>query len=164
VTGDDAGHRVAWRDLFAVQYPRLGGWVRRLVDDEDAAHEIASEAFVRLMSRWTHAEHPEAYLYKVAANLVRDHWRRSAKERRAVRLAVAGQRHDSGAGVDHAIELRALLESLPEHQRTAVMLHYLAGFPIHEVSLVLGRPEGTVKSDLYQARKRLRSAWEATHD
>src|ERR1700678_1362063 len=38
-------------ELFRRVYPKLAGWVRRLVDDDDTAHEIASEAFVRLLSR-----------------------------------------------------------------------------------------------------------------
>ncbi len=43
----------AAEELFKNTYPKLAGWVRRLVDDEDTAHEIAAEAFVRLLSRWT---------------------------------------------------------------------------------------------------------------
>ncbi len=41
----------AAEELFKGVYPRLAGWVRRLVDDDDTAHEIASEAFVRLLAR-----------------------------------------------------------------------------------------------------------------
>src|SRR5450756_1903597 len=39
--------------LFAANYPKLAGWIRRLVDDDETAHEIASEAFVRLLSKWS---------------------------------------------------------------------------------------------------------------
>ena len=67
----------AAEELFKTTYPKLAGWVRRLVDDDDTAHEIASEAFVRLLSRWTRAESPHSYLYMIATNLVRDHWRKT---------------------------------------------------------------------------------------
>ena len=40
----------AAEELFRSTYPKLAGWVRRLVDDDDTAREIASEAFVRLPS------------------------------------------------------------------------------------------------------------------
>ena len=72
--------------LFAAHYPKLAGWVRRLVDDDDTAHEIASEAFVRLLSKWTSLDKldsPQSYLYMIATNLVRDHWRKMERERRA---------------------------------------------------------------------------------
>src|SRR5215510_12713476 len=45
--------REAAEELFNACYPRLAGWVRRLVDDDETAHEIAAEAFTRLLSRWT---------------------------------------------------------------------------------------------------------------
>src|SRR5689334_3017471 len=79
--------------LFAANYPKLAGWVRRLVDDDDTAHEIASEAFVRLLSKWTSPdklENPQSYLYMIATNLVRDHWRKTERERRAMRTVTAG--------------------------------------------------------------------------
>jgi RNA polymerase sigma-70 factor (ECF subfamily) len=69
--------REAAEDLFNAYYPRLAGWVRRLVDDDDTAHEIASEAFTRLLARWSGLDDPQSYLYMIAANLVRHHWRKS---------------------------------------------------------------------------------------
>ena len=60
--------------------------------------------------------------------------------------------------------LRAMLQLLPEHQRTALLLHYLAGFSVREVSAIVGRPEGTVKSDLFHARARIRAELDGTDD
>ena len=83
-------------------YPKLAGWVRRLVDDDETAHEIASEAFVRLLSRWTRVDSPQSYLYMIATNLVRDHWRKAERERRAIRSVTAargaGRRGQPGPG------------------------------------------------------------------
>src|ERR1700735_4983538 len=76
--GTDAA---AAEELFSSTYPRLAGWVRRLVDDDETAHEIASEAFTRLMARWSTLENPQSYLYMIATNLVRDHWRKTGRER-----------------------------------------------------------------------------------
>src|ERR1700731_5382762 len=75
----------AAEELFKNTYPKLAGWVRRLVDDEDTAHEIAAEAFVRLLSRWTKVESPQSYLYMIATNLIRDNWRKAEREGRATR-------------------------------------------------------------------------------
>jgi RNA polymerase sigma-70 factor, ECF subfamily len=71
----------AAEELFKGVYPPLAGWVRRLVDDDDTAHEIASEAFVRLLARWTTVQSPQSYLYTIATNLTRDHWRKTERER-----------------------------------------------------------------------------------
>ncbi|WP_034088411.1 RNA polymerase sigma factor [Streptacidiphilus albus] len=143
-------------DLFAAVYPQLAGWCRRLVDDDGTAHEIASEAFARLWARWTKVDEPRGFLYVTVANLVRDHWRKMERERRAMRQvgneAVVGSQGEHGnPGV------RMLVQSLPERLRTPVLLHYYADLPIREVSALTGRNEGTVKSDLHTARELLRS-------
>src|ERR1700761_8458989 len=75
--------------LFTRVYPQLAGWVRRLVDDDDTARELASEAFVRLLSRSTRVDRPQQYLYVIAGNLIRDHWRKTRRERWAVTEATA---------------------------------------------------------------------------
>lgn len=150
--------RLASEELFCSQYPRLAGWVRRLVDDDETAHEIASEAFTRLLSRWSRLDNPHSYLYMVATNLVRDHWRRAERERHALRNVVAAARVDDRHQPSGEVDLRAVVQTLPERLRSAFLLRYYAGFTVREVAVLLNRPEGTVKSDLYQARTRLKSA------
>jgi len=152
-----ADHQAA-EDLFNACYPRLAGWVRRLVGDDETAHEIASEAFTRLLARWTGLESPQSYLYMIATNLVRDHWRRSGRERRAIRAMTAGAPTDTAYHPAQDVDVRALIESLPPRLRSAFLLHYYAGFGVKEVAALLGRPEGTVKADLHHARNRLKSA------
>jgi RNA polymerase sigma-70 factor, ECF subfamily len=150
--------REAAEDLFNACYPRLAGWVRRLVDDDDTAHEIASEAFTRLLARWSGLDSPQSYLYMIATNLVRDHWRKSGRERRAIRSLTAAVPADPAYHPAQDVDVRALLEGLPARLRSAFLLHYYAGFPVREVASMLGRPEGTIKADLHHARARLKAA------
>src|ERR1700758_1689963 len=159
VTGtSDTGARHALAEqLFAAHYPKLAGWVRRLVDDDDTAHEIASEAFVRLLSRWTRVDSPQSYLYMIATNLIRDHWRKAERERRAIRSVTAGAALDEVAYPVQDVDVRNLIASLPPRLRDPFLLHYYGGFGIREVATLLHRPEGTIKADLFAARARLRS-------
>jgi RNA polymerase sigma-70 factor, ECF subfamily len=150
--------REAAEDLFNACYPRLAGWVRRLVDDDDTAHEIASEAFTRLLARWSGLDSPQSYLYMIATNLVRDHWRKSGRERRAIRSLTAAVPADPAYYPAQDVDVRGLIEGLPARLRSAFLLHYYAGFPVREVASMLGRPEGTIKADLHHARTRLKAA------
>jgi RNA polymerase sigma-70 factor, ECF subfamily len=152
------GDREAAEDLFNACYPRLAGWVRRLVDDDETAHEIASEAFTRLLARWSSLDSPQSYLYMVATNLVRDHWRRSGRERRAIRTLTAAAPRDAAYHPAQDVDVRALIAALPSRQRSAFLLHYYGGFAVREVAAMLGSPEGTVKADLHHARARLKAA------
>jgi RNA polymerase sigma-70 factor, ECF subfamily len=159
-SGADARRLVA-EQLFTVHYPKLAGWVRRLVDDDETAHEIASEAFVRLLSKWTSPdkfESPQSYLYMIATNLVRDHWRKMERERRAISKAAAGTDPEPWADPAQDVDIRDLLAALPVRLREPFLLHYYAGFGVKEISVQLKRPEGTIKADLYHARARLKDA------
>jgi RNA polymerase sigma-70 factor (ECF subfamily) len=153
-----ATDRAAAEELFNACYPRLAGWVRRLVDDDDTAHEIAAEAFTRLLARWSSLEKPQSYLYMIATNLVRDHWRRTGRERRALRAVSAGADGDPVLYPAQDVDVRALIQSLPDRLRQPFLLYHYAGFPIRDVAAMLGRPEGTIKADLHHARSRLRAA------
>jgi RNA polymerase sigma-70 factor (ECF subfamily) len=148
----------AAEELFKTAYPKLAGWVRRLVDDDEVAHEIAAEAFVRLLARWTKVDSPNSYLYMIATNLVRDHWRRAERERRAMASVTAGAALDGVANPAADADVRDLIQSLPARLRDPFLLHYYAGFPLKEVAALLHRPEGTIKADLFAARAKLRSA------
>jgi RNA polymerase sigma-70 factor, ECF subfamily len=148
----------AVEDFFHACYPRLAGWVRRLVDDDETAHEIASEAFTRLLSRWSGLENPQSYVYMIATNLVRDHWRRSGRERTAMRVMTAAGPGELTYQPAQDVDVRALIQALPDRLRSAFLLHYYGGFPVKEVAMMLGRPEGTIKADLYSARARLKAA------
>ena len=148
----------AAEELFRTTYPKLAGWVRRLVDDDDTAREIASEAFVRLLSRWTRVDSPQSYLYMIATNLIRDHWRKAERERRAMRSVIASAGLDSVGYPVQDADVRDLIQSLPPRLRDPFLLHYYAGFPIREVATLLHRPEGTIKADLFAARAKLKAA------
>jgi RNA polymerase sigma-70 factor, ECF subfamily len=155
--------REAAEELFTACYPRLAGWVRRLVDTDEDAHDIAAEAFARLLGRWSRVDNPHGYLYMVAANLVSDHWRKTGREQRAVkRLASAAARASCHQAQE--VDVPALIEALPPRLRAAFLLHHYAGFDVRQVAAMMGRPEGTIKADLHHARLRLKAALADTGD
>lgn len=150
----------AARELFAALYPRLAGWTVRLVDDPDTAHDLATEAFVRLLAQRRDVEEPRAWLYATTANLVRDHWRRTARERKA--LARTGMEPEGTHDVDVATRttVRELVEALPDRLREPVLLHYYADLSVAQVAAAMGKAEGTVKRALFDARARMAAALE----
>jgi RNA polymerase sigma-70 factor (ECF subfamily) len=160
-TSSTGARRALAEQLFTANYPKLAGWVRRLVDDDETAHEIASEAFVRLLSKWTSPDkldNPQSYLYMIATNLVRDHWRKTERERRAMRSVSASADREPLSDPAQDVDVRELIQALPARLRDPFLLHYYAGFGVREIAVLLKRPEGTIKADLYHARARLKEA------
>jgi RNA polymerase sigma-70 factor (ECF subfamily) len=52
--------------------------------------------------------------------------------------------------------LEAALAELPERQRLALLLFEVDGYAHAEIGALLGIPEGTARSDVFQARRKLR--------
>jgi RNA polymerase sigma-70 factor, ECF subfamily len=145
-------------ELFKRDYAKLVGWIRHLVNDDDTAHEIASEAFVRLLSGHIRVDAPVKYLYMIAANLVRDRWRRTQRERRAFGRVAAATAIESVVHPTQDVEVRHLIASLPPRLRDPFLLYYYGGLGIRDVAGLLRRPEGTIKADLFAARATLKTA------
>ena len=53
------------------------------------------------------------------------------------------------------MDLENSISSLPENQRIVFCLFHVEGYSINEISLLLDIAEGTVKSQLHAARKKL---------
>jgi RNA polymerase sigma-70 factor (ECF subfamily) len=94
----------------------------------------------------------------IATNLVRDHWRKAGRERNAIRVMTAAGPADPAYHPAQDVDVRALIQALPERLRSPFLLHYYGGFGLKEVAAMLGRPEGTIKADLFNARARLKAA------
>ena len=59
--------------------------------------------------------------------------------------------------MDLSMRLRAEIEHLPAAYRTVLTLYHLEGLSYSEIGEVMELPEGTVKSHLFRARKRLKA-------
>jgi RNA polymerase sigma-70 factor (ECF subfamily) len=154
----------AVRSLFDAHYGPLAGWAARLLGDDDLAHDVATEAFVRLLRTFDTVEEPRAWLYAVTANLVRDHWRRTGRERVAYRRfshdrgqdpATDRERTEPRTDAATRMTVREVVLALPDSLSEAVLLYYYADLPVAVVAARLGKSEGTVKRDLFDARRRM---------
>jgi RNA polymerase sigma-70 factor (ECF subfamily) len=145
-------------ELFRGVHPKLAGWVRRLVEDDDTARDIASETFVRLLSRPPRLDSPQSYVFKIAANLIRDHWRKTERERLPIHGMIVGAAADPVTYPGQDVDVRNLIAALPPRLGEPFLLHYYGGFRVLEIATLLQRPEGTIKADLFAARAKLKAA------
>lgn len=146
----------AVREVYDAHYARLAGWTAKLVGDPDTAHDLATEAFLRLLREFRTISEPRPWLYTVTANLVRDHWRKRGREAAAYRRHEAGRdeaEHDPDTAT--TLTVREAVLALPDRLRVVVMLHYFADLPVATVARQLDKSEGAVKRDLFDARQRM---------
>ena len=149
-------HLRAFAEFYSDEFASLAGYCRGLTGSEEAAHDIAQEALIRVFSRWISVRRPRAYAYLVATNLAKYSWKRRTAETRAHQRSEADARHARASHNDPAESdkawLRDLVEDLPDRYRVPVLLYYYADVPVGEISRVLRVPAGSVKRRLHEAR------------
>ena len=143
--------------LFAAHYERLVRALSLVAGDAEAAADAVQEAFVKAHLRWrriSRYDDPIGWVRRVAINQLRDgHRRQQRKERALLRLAGDERGVEEPADID---EFDRLLAALPKQQRAATALFYVDGLSIAEIAAALDIAEGSVKSHLHDARRRLR--------
>lgn len=127
--------------------PRVIRYCYRLVRDEQAAFDLAQEAFARLFTRWVAVREPDAYLFHVATNLARAAYAKRLRDDAAAVLV-----RDVSYTQDSHVDLHLALDRLPRRYREVVLLYYFADLPVAEVARVVRRPGGTVMRQLAEAR------------
>lgn len=143
-------------ELFRESYAPLVRALAVGTGDDELAADAVQDAFLQALRRWRKVEaydRPEAWVRRVAINKVIDQRRRGDRHERAVRTLAAT---DPGAREhDVSVDLQRALAALPLKQRLAVTLHYVADLPVAEVAALLDVADGTVKSNLSDARRAL---------
>ena len=154
------------RSAFGLLVERYAGAVRRVAlavlsdpdDADDAAQDAFLSAFVKLRQYDPHRPFGP-WLMRIAANSATDR-----RRRRAVRRAESldglrawGPQPDAEAQRrDLGRRLREALAQLPERRRAAVVLFDVEGYSHADIGRILGIPEGTVRSEVFHARRALR--------
>ncbi len=146
---------LAVREVYRAHFGMLSGWAGRLVGDPDLGHDVATEAFLRLLRHWGDVEEPKAWLYTTSANIIRDHWRKRGREHAAYQRLGYDDGVTMPGDVATNLTVRGAVLALPDRLRVPVMLHYFADLTIAQVAAQTGKAEGTIKRDLWDARGRL---------
>jgi RNA polymerase sigma-70 factor (ECF subfamily) len=125
----------------------------RLVGSADR-DDVVQESLTRAWRRWETYQpdrgSPKAWLLAIVADRARSNRRRQLWNLTpAPTLAIEDGHRD--------LDLERAVRALPRRQRLAVELHYFVGLTTAEAATVMGCSEGTVKSNLHDARARLRS-------
>ena len=132
------------------------GWLtahlRRRTGSHEDAQDLCQEALTRAWRSWdevSSAASASAWLVTVAERLVIDGWRREAyASRRRPLVATPPPEPDP----DESLVLRSALRALGPDVRAAVVLHYLADWPIDRIARASGVTPSNVKSRLHRGR------------
>lgn len=151
-----------WYEAYAADVYR---YVARRLGDTLAA-DVTAETFRIAVQRADSFDasvaHPRAWLYGIATNLVRAHWRTEHRRLRAMEREAARTAHtvdplpDADGRIDAVPELAAVLAlvaELPLDDRDLLTLTAWEGCSYADTAAALGIPVGTVRSRLHRIRQ-----------
>jgi RNA polymerase sigma-70 factor (ECF subfamily) len=156
---------------------RLFGFLFRLCGRRNEAEDLMQEVFVRIVrtiERYRDDGRFEAWLFRIAANLVRDSIRR--RRRRPTQIGPDAnddddpldRAADSAGPPEAALEtaeevarLNAALQRLPDAEREVIMLRHFSDLSFKEVADIMGTPIGTALARSHRALRRLKELMEA---
>jgi RNA polymerase sigma-70 factor (ECF subfamily) len=154
----ETASRQDFGEFYSSSAARLVRHGYALTGDMAEAQDIAQEAFARAWQRWPvvrACDSPEAWVRRVATNLAASRWRRIRVARAAA--GQAAEQHTPEVSTD-TVALVSGLRTLPERQRTVLVLHYMCDLTVDQIAAELGCPPGSVKSWLSRGRTALAAA------
>ncbi len=170
-----AGQPEGYRALLEVLGPRLMGYFYRATGDRHEAEDLLGELMLRLvrtLPKYDERGRFEPWLFRIAANLVRDRLRRRRSAGPRLSLSVGGEDGepladeicDGGPDVADTLvareegqALRAALETLDEPTRQTLLLRHFGQMSFAEIAQTMGCPLGTALARAHRGLRALRS-------
>ena len=150
--------------LYDRHFQQIYRFVYSRVREQTAAEDVTSEVFIKAlkaMPRYQDTGRPfAAWLYQIAVNAIADRYRglRPSQPLEDFHdLKVSGPAlEDEAAQRDEIRRIWAIVEELPEQQRTALVLKFQEDMRIEDIAVAMGKTPGAVKLLIHRGVTRLR--------
>src|SRR2546425_2450656 len=161
--------QIAAEQLLAEHTPALRNFLGARCRDADLTAELLQEVAARLVTaapRLTLNGNARGYLFRIAANVWHDHLRRELVRRRAAITLYADEPAIAPPADARLLErelraaVRRAVGGLPPVQREVVELRHNGGLTFQQIADRLGRPLGTVLTQMRAALARIGAALE----
>lgn len=162
-----SGDMNALGELFEIYKNESFKYSYLITGSKYTSEDIVQEAFISCYNNIKSLKNPEFFKSWFFKMLTRIAWRYAKKDKKSLLVDDIFEKVDE-KNIDTSIEqylrkeknnnLYAEIEKLDLKQKTVIVLYYFNGLTVSEIAKVMGCFEGTVKSRLHSARKKLKSS------
>lgn len=153
--------------LYEENFNRVWAFVIGRVRDRAAAQDITSDVFHKALKNLKSFEIREvpfiAWLYRIAANAVNDHFNRAARETSANESMVESKEPHDIEQIEQRATLYRFVDRLPADQRRVLVMRFGEERSIREVATTLGKSEGAIKQLQWRGLQTLRAQMGGNH-
>ncbi|MEC0184576.1 RNA polymerase sigma factor [Paenibacillus peoriae] len=146
-------------DLYLSCKPELFGYLLRILHNKQDAEDLLHESFIRFIraSPDLPQDRIRFYLLRIAKNLAIDLLRKRKRMGEYTSHREMLYAHWDTLDLEIQEEVnRILLMVSNDEQRSVLELRLVQGYSIKETARILNKSEGSVKSSLYRASKRIK--------
>ena len=148
-------------DLYEHNFERVYAFVARRVGSRDQAEDLTSEVFQQALANLNKFEWRgvpfAAWLYRIAANAIADHWRRDARERGSEVEKDPTTDAASAEEVENQAALFRMVRTLPTDQRRVIEMRFAEEKSVREIARTLRRTEGAIRQLQFRGLEKLRA-------
>lgn len=169
------GENDAMTELYDAFYNDIYYYILKTVNNSELASDLTQDAFIEIFQTIGSLKEPVAFVNwskKIAYHRCTAYFRKKRdllldenEEEQSVLDTIVEEREEFIP--DEALDkeelkktIHEMIDSLPEEQRTAIMMRYFDEISVKEIADIQGVTEGTVKSRLNYGRKAIKSSVE----
>ncbi|WP_316751497.1 RNA polymerase sigma factor [Pedobacter gandavensis] len=168
-----SGEESAFGKLYAHYSEMIYGRLLRLLKDPDMADEIIQELFLKVWEKRTQVnplQSFKSYLYTIAENLVYDHFRKVARDRklqekfRQITTELYTHTEEDLLIKESMESINKAISTLPPQRQTAFVLCKMEGKSYEEAAEIMGISISTVSNHLVKANITIRAYLSKSED
>jgi RNA polymerase sigma-70 factor (ECF subfamily) len=148
-------------ELYDRYVDRVYAYVSRRAGSRTVAEDVTSAVFEQALTYLPRFEWRgvpfSAWLFRIAANALADHWKREGRSSPEAPPDVPDEREYQE--LERRVSLFQLVDRLPETQRQVIQMRFIEERSIREVAAALDRSEGAVKQLQLRAIDNLRKGF-----
>ena len=164
------GDPVALAQLYLRHAPRLEGYLRRLLHNHEEAEDVLQETFIRIFEgrgRYTEQGRFRSWLYTVATRQAMDRIRNETRrtellEQHPRAVTSSYDPLQQSANRQTLDRVDAVLRTLPPEYVTTFHLRIREEFRYSEIAAICGASEGTLRSRIHHALKKIHRVFAAS--
>jgi RNA polymerase sigma-70 factor (ECF subfamily) len=157
------GDKEAVGTLYDHYVQSIYQYISYRVDSDTIAEDLTSDVFLRMVVKLSEFEYTGApfgsWLFRIASNLIADHFRRDHRETPLTMNEVPRRSGDDVLALvtirEEKAILRAALQTLPEEHQTVLIMRFMQGLSHADVAATVGKSVAAVRVVQHRALKAL---------
>jgi RNA polymerase sigma-70 factor (ECF subfamily) len=149
----------AFGQLYDNYFGKIYSYIYRKTGDRQVAEDLTADTFMKALANikgYKYTGQPfVAWLYRIAANLVADHYRSrrvTAPLDEGMQVAATeGDPEEAALAADDQLAMARAIQTLSPDQQDVILLRFSSGLKLKEIAEVVGKTEGAVKALMFRA-------------